>query len=441
MPPRTCPIGSAGPAAPAPRPSSAALANNLGGEVRVIAARRHDPCPPSGKPPDGDVAQLHLPIEVDGTTAGDAGGRPPGRVSDRGFLPLFNVTLIVAGLLSVDRRSRSPRRSSRPPDPAPPRRDRGGAASRARRPGRPGDRRRRPRIRRARRLPSTRWPTASNAPRCSAGAPRATSRTTWPRRPPSSNRSSRRWSTASCPPTAPDLEAARSAASALGQRGGRPRRPRERRGGAAPGPTRPRSTSAAAVREVERWSSTGSAASASVRASSRRGPGRDVVALGRPRPPRAGPPQRHRQRASPTAPTGGRVTGRGATRGPRRRGRDPRRATRARASPPADLAARLRALLPRRPGPGPRPARPAARTGSGLGLTIARELLAANGGRIEVERTGPGRDDVPDRAPEAAPPSRERASRPVAPWSSSVSSIGAITGGSGSSIGGSSGRP
>jgi signal transduction histidine kinase len=29
-------------------------------------------------------------------------------------------------------------------------------------------------------------------------------------------------------------------------------------------------------------------------------------------------------------------------------------------------------------------------TGLGLGLTIARELLAANGGRIAVERTGPG---------------------------------------------------
>ena len=30
------------------------------------------------------------------------------------------------------------------------------------------------------------------------------------------------------------------------------------------------------------------------------------------------------------------------------------------------------------------------RSGSGIGLTIARELLAANGGRIGVERTGPG---------------------------------------------------
>jgi len=37
-------------------------------------------------------------------------------------------------------------------------------------------------------------------------------------------------------------------------------------------------------------------------------------------------------------------------------------------------------------------ARPAGepRTGSGIGLTIARELLAANGGWIRVERTGPG---------------------------------------------------
>jgi signal transduction histidine kinase len=29
------------------------------------------------------------------------------------------------------------------------------------------------------------------------------------------------------------------------------------------------------------------------------------------------------------------------------------------------------------------------RTGSGIGLTIARELLAANGGRIAIEKTGP----------------------------------------------------
>jgi signal transduction histidine kinase len=29
------------------------------------------------------------------------------------------------------------------------------------------------------------------------------------------------------------------------------------------------------------------------------------------------------------------------------------------------------------------------RSGSGIGLTIARELLAANGGRIAIEKTGP----------------------------------------------------
>ena len=38
------------------------------------------------------------------------------------------------------------------------------------------------------------------------------------------------------------------------------------------------------------------------------------------------------------------------------------------------------------------------RSGSGIGLTIARELLAANGGRIAVERSGPERDDLRDRA-------------------------------------------
>ena len=34
------------------------------------------------------------------------------------------------------------------------------------------------------------------------------------------------------------------------------------------------------------------------------------------------------------------------------------------------------------------PSRARAATGSGIGLTIARELLAANGGQISVERTG-----------------------------------------------------
>ena len=41
---------------------------------------------------------------------------------------------------------------------------------------------------------------------------------------------------------------------------------------------------------------------------------------------------------------------------------------------------------PARPGEDPRTGR---RSGTGIGLTITRELLTANGGRIEVERTGP----------------------------------------------------
>ncbi len=42
------------------------------------------------------------------------------------------------------------------------------------------------------------------------------------------------------------------------------------------------------------------------------------------------------------------------------------------------------------------------RSGSGIGLTIARELLAANGGRIAVERTGPGGTTFAIALPRAA---------------------------------------
>jgi two-component system sensor histidine kinase BaeS len=44
----------------------------------------------------------------------------------------------------------------------------------------------------------------------------------------------------------------------------------------------------------------------------------------------------------------------------------------------------------------------ATRSGSGIGLTIARELLAANGGAIEVERTGPDGTVFALRLPRAA---------------------------------------
>jgi two-component system OmpR family sensor kinase len=45
-------------------------------------------------------------------------------------------------------------------------------------------------------------------------------------------------------------------------------------------------------------------------------------------------------------------------------------------------------------------------TGLGLGLTIARELLAASGGRIGIERTGPGGTtfvlEIPADGPESS---------------------------------------
>ena len=53
------------------------------------------------------------------------------------------------------------------------------------------------------RPPSTPWRAGSSGPRSSAAAPRATWHTTSPPRPPSSNRSYRRWSTASFRPTPP----------------------------------------------------------------------------------------------------------------------------------------------------------------------------------------------------------------------------------------------
>jgi two-component system sensor histidine kinase BaeS len=48
------------------------------------------------------------------------------------------------------------------------------------------------------------------------------------------------------------------------------------------------------------------------------------------------------------------------------------------------------------------PSRGGARSGSGIGLTVARELVAANGGSIEVERTGADGTTFLIRLPSAA---------------------------------------
>ncbi len=77
------------------------LATNLGGEVRVVSPDGTT-LSAFGKAPDGDVADYTSPIEgADGTVLATLEAALPARVSDRGFLPLFNATLILAGILSV----------------------------------------------------------------------------------------------------------------------------------------------------------------------------------------------------------------------------------------------------------------------------------------------------------------------------------------------------
>ncbi len=77
------------------------LATTLGGEVRVVSPDGTT-LYAFGKPPDGDVAHYTSPIQdADGATLATLEADLPARVGDRGFLPLFNATLILAGLLSV----------------------------------------------------------------------------------------------------------------------------------------------------------------------------------------------------------------------------------------------------------------------------------------------------------------------------------------------------
>ena len=76
------------------------LANQLGGEIRVIGTDGTT-LAAFGKAPDGDQTQYQAPIELDGEVVATLQADLPARGGDRGFLPLFNVTLAVAGLVSV----------------------------------------------------------------------------------------------------------------------------------------------------------------------------------------------------------------------------------------------------------------------------------------------------------------------------------------------------
>lgn len=76
------------------------LATNLGGVVRVVAADG-TVLAAFGKTPDGQVLTYTSPVEVDGAVAATVEADLPSGVGDRGFLPLFNVTLLVGGAISV----------------------------------------------------------------------------------------------------------------------------------------------------------------------------------------------------------------------------------------------------------------------------------------------------------------------------------------------------
>ena len=76
------------------------LATNLGGEIRIIAADGTT-LAAYGKVPEGDTTSYSSPIEVDGAVVATLEATLPSRSADRAFLPLFNVTLIVAGFVSV----------------------------------------------------------------------------------------------------------------------------------------------------------------------------------------------------------------------------------------------------------------------------------------------------------------------------------------------------
>jgi signal transduction histidine kinase len=76
------------------------LATTLDGSVQVVGADG-TVVAAFGRPPDGGGAEYATPIVVDGVTVATLQAVLPGSGSDRGFLPLFNVTLIVAGIVSL----------------------------------------------------------------------------------------------------------------------------------------------------------------------------------------------------------------------------------------------------------------------------------------------------------------------------------------------------
>jgi two-component system sensor histidine kinase BaeS len=76
------------------------IATSLGGEIRVVSLDGTT-LAAFGRAPAGDPAHYEVPIEGDGGTVATLEADLPAQAGDRGFLPLFNVTLLVAGIVSA----------------------------------------------------------------------------------------------------------------------------------------------------------------------------------------------------------------------------------------------------------------------------------------------------------------------------------------------------
>ena len=76
------------------------IATSLGGEIRVVGLDGTT-LAAFGRTPAGDAAHYEVPIVGEGGTVATLEADLPARAGDRGFLPLFNVTLAVAGLVSA----------------------------------------------------------------------------------------------------------------------------------------------------------------------------------------------------------------------------------------------------------------------------------------------------------------------------------------------------
>ena len=105
------------------------LATSLGGQVEVVSTAGTT-LAAYGRQPTGDPAHYEVPIEVDGQIVATLQADVPARAGDRGFLPLFNATLALAGLISVVAIVVISRVDRGPPDPAAARRGHRGPAPR-----------------------------------------------------------------------------------------------------------------------------------------------------------------------------------------------------------------------------------------------------------------------------------------------------------------------